>query len=194
VDQRVIVLELSKSLDAKKLKEGDPVKARTTGAVRAGDGTIVPIGSIVQGRITQATVRSKGKSQSSIGIAFDSLVLKDGKQLPLKVTIQAVGAPPAPSGNNPMYGDNGIAHPPMAGGGPTGGSNPAGGFPPPSAGRSQTPAGQADTLNSPDLTERSTGVVGLRDMTLQPNSVVTSGGKDLKLEVGTKMVLRVQDQ
>ena len=59
VDQRVIVLELSKSLDAKKLKEGDPVKAKTTGAVRAGDGTIVPIGSTVQGRITQATVRSK---------------------------------------------------------------------------------------------------------------------------------------
>jgi hypothetical protein len=44
------------------------------------------------------------------------------------------------------------------------------------------------------LTERSTGVVGLRDMTLQPNSVVTSSGKDLKLDAGTKMVLRVQDQ
>lgn len=194
VDQRVIVLELSKSLDAKKLKEGDPVKAKTTGAVRAGDGTIVPIGSTVQGRITQATVRSKGESQSSIGIAFDSIVLKDGKQLPLKVTIQAVGAPPAPSGNNPMYGDNGIPHPPLAGGGPMGGSSPAGGYPPPATGRSQTPAGQADTLDSPELTERSTGVVGLRDMTLQPNSVVTSSGKDLKLDAGTKMVLRVQDQ
>ncbi len=194
VDQRVIHVELTKSLDAKRLKQGDPVKAKTTEEVRAGDGTIIPIGSTVQGHITRAAARSKGEPQSSIGIAFDSVVLKDGKQLPLKVTIQAVGAPAPLNANNPMYGDNGIPHPPLAGGSPMGGTNPAGGFPQGPSGPPQTTAGQPDTLNSPTLTDGSAGVVGLRNLDLQPNSILTSSGKDLKLDAGTEMVLRVQDQ
>ncbi len=199
-DEHVVPIELSKSLDAKKLKAGDPVRAKTTGVLQFGNGMMVPIGSTVQGHITEAAVRAKGGEQSSLGIAFDAVVFKEG-QVPLKATIQAVGAPPAWPINNPGNQNGRIGGPPMSPGtypgspGPMGGGNPAGGYPPPPTSQpTQGPSGQPDTMNSPALTAQSTGVVGMPNVSLQPNSVLTSSDKDLKLEAGTEMILRVQDQ
>jgi hypothetical protein len=201
---QAIAIELSKSLDTKKLKQGDLVKAKITSVFEIGNGKVVPIGSTVQGHVTQAVTRSKGEAQSSLGIAFDSIVLKDGQQLPLKATIQAVGAPPDWVINNPAGGNNRIGGPPMGspgspgsypgGTGPIGGTNPTGGYPPAPSSQPQGRSGQPDTTNSPGLTAQSTGVVGMRDVSLEANSVLTSSGKDLKLEAGTEMILRVQDQ
>ena len=201
---QAIAIELSKSLDTKKLKPGDPVKAKITSVFEIGNGKVVPIGSTVQGHVTQAVTRSKGEAQSSLGIAFDNIVLKDGQQLPLKATIQAVGAPPGWAINNPASGNGRIGGPPMGSPGspasypgstgPIGATNPTGGYPPPPTSQPQSPSGQPDTTNSPSLTAQSTGVVGMRDVSLQPDSVLTSTGKDLKLEAGTEMILRVQDQ
>lgn len=204
-DQHVVAIELNKSLDAKKLKAGDPVKAKTTGILQFSNGMMVPIGSTVQGHITEAVVRSKGVEQSSLGIAFDTVVFKEG-QVPVKATIQAVAAPPEWPINNPGNQNGRIGGPPVMspgsypggagpiGGNPTGPGNPNSGYPPPSSGQPQSPSGQPDTMGSPRLTAQSTGVVGMQNVTLQPNSVLTSSGKDLKLDAGTEMVLRVQDQ
>ncbi len=210
---QTMAIELSRSLDAKKLKQGDPIKAKITSVFEIGNGRVVPVGSTVQGHITQAVARSKGEAQSSLGISFDNIVLKDGQQLPLKATIQAVGAPPGWAINNPGSGDNRIGAPgrppvmspgspgtypgspgPMGGGSPVGGTNPAGGYPQGPPSRSQTPSGQPDSTNSPGLTPQSTGVIGIRYLSLEPNSLLTSSGKDLKLEAGTEMILRVQNQ
>ncbi len=89
----VIRIVLSKSLDAKKLKEGDPVEAKTETELSA-NGLVAPRGSVIKGHVTQASARSKGGQQSSLGIAFDAIVLKNGQPMPLKTSIQAVGAPP----------------------------------------------------------------------------------------------------
>ncbi len=201
---RTIAIELSKSLDAKKLKPGDLVKAKITSVFEIGNGKVVPIGSTVQGHVTEAVARAKGEVQSSLGIAFDSIVLKDGQQLPLKATIQAVAAPPEWPVSNPASGNQGMGQPPVMGPGtptnpsgvpyPGGAGNPAGGYPPPNSPYPQHPTGQSDTANSPALGPQSTGVIGLRYVTLQPNSRLTSSDKDLKLEAGTAMILQVQDQ
>lgn len=200
---QTMAIEMSKSLDTKKLKPGDPIKAKITSVFRLRDGQPVPIGSTVQGHVTQAATRSKAQAQSSLGITFDSIMLKDGQQLPLKATIQAVGAPPDWTINNPAAG-NRIGGPPMSsptspgsypgGTGPMGGTYPSGGYPPAPASQPQGPSGQPDTTTTSGLTAHSTGVVGMRDVSLQPDSVLTSSGKDLKLEAGTEMILRVQDQ
>ena len=42
------------------------------------------------GRVTQAQGRAKGQNESQLGLAFDSAVLKDGTQVPISFTIQAV--------------------------------------------------------------------------------------------------------
>ena len=198
----VISIALSKSLDAKKLKVGDPVEARTT-AVLSANGATIPRGSLVKGHITQASARSKGGEQSALGIVFDSIVPKSGQPMPLKASIQAVGASPvlspmlqsdseAPIGGNPgSPGSPTVTSPPMVGGGnpsPLGGvQRPASNLPPDSSSQQSGP-------NSATLDEKSTGVVGLRNVQLQAGSTLVSNGKDLKLDAGTEMILRVQSQ
>lgn len=211
--QAVIAIQLSKGLDAKKLKAGDRVTAKTTSELRASNGVVVPIGSTVVGQVVEASARSKGASQSSLALAFDSIVLKDGQQLPLKASIQAVGAPPftnsysnapigggespMPSGGAPPISAGG--GPPMTNPGPLGGANPGGvnpgtGLPRSTPSGTQDAAGHGNAGTTTTLSARSTGVVGIRGLELQANSTLTSDGKDLKLDSGTEMILRVQNQ
>src|SRR5262249_31908969 len=130
-----IAVELTKTLDARKLTAGDPVSARITQAVQASDGTVVPPGSMVKGHITAATTRAKGAPQSSIAMVFDNSVLKNGNQLPLQATIQAVGAPPmitpeqyGVGGGLPTMNNPGSPNPPgtLSPSGPMGGGAPVG--------------------------------------------------------------------
>jgi hypothetical protein len=65
------------------------------------DGKIVlPKGTALVGHVTQASARAKGDSESALAITFDRAILKDGKEVPLNVAIQAIasaqaGAPAA---------------------------------------------------------------------------------------------------
>src|SRR4051794_955400 len=76
----VINATLSKSIDSKKAKAGDAVEAKTTSDVKAEGKTIIPRGSKLIGHITQASARGKGDADSTLGIAFDHAVLKNGQQ------------------------------------------------------------------------------------------------------------------
>jgi hypothetical protein len=209
-DETVLAVELVKSLDSKKLKEGDEVVTRTTTDAQTSDGVVIARGSRVVGHITECKARSKGDAESALGIAFDKVVLRDGKDMPVKVAIQAVGpsavlaammanqgapsplspsGPPtgpragSPAGGVPMGGNTGAT---MPGTGPAGSPGGFGTPPNPSGPRAQ---------NTPTpLTEQSTGVVGLRDLQLQSSSLLVSSGKSVRLDGGTQMILRVQSQ
>ena len=78
-----IVTRLGTSLDSKKKKSGDEVELRTTTSVRLPDETTVPSGAKIFGHVTDAKARSKGDSESSLGIAFDKIEFKgqDGGDL-----------------------------------------------------------------------------------------------------------------
>jgi len=201
-----LALELAKSLDSKKLKQGDPVEAKITDQWRAPDGTLVPPGSKVMGHVTESSARAKGDQQSQLGIAFDEIDMKDGHKLPLKASIQAIGAPlnygisqvpmggpggtagaGAPTG--PMGGNIGVG----PGGG--GGTNPVSNFPNPagSSGNS-TNSPQGEPPSTPQLAPQSTGVIGLHDLQLEQGSILASSGKQVKLSSGSQILLRVQDQ
>lgn len=198
---QAVMVELMKTLDAKKLKAGDPVTTRLTQGMRAGDGTFVAAGSVVKGHVTAATAKGNGAPQSSIVIAFDNVALKNGQQLPFQATIQAVGAPPilAPeqygggAGSQPVMTPPGTPNSPgsLSGTGPMGGSAPVTGLPQP-GNPPQTNGNPGTALSPGGLTTESTGVVGLRNIELQSGSTLTSTGKDLKLDSGTELVLRVQ--
>ncbi len=194
---------LTKTLDAKKLKPGDPVSARTTQEMRGSDGSVVPAGSMVKGHIVAAAARTKGDPQSSIAIGFDNIVLKNGQQVPLQATIQAVGAPAITSaeqygsqGGQPAMTSPGAPNSPgtLSPAGPIGGGVPVTGLPEPQGPSPQTNGNPGNAPNPGGLTTQSTGVVGLRNIELQPNSTLTSNGKDLKLDSGTEMILRVQSR
>jgi len=190
--------ELAKSLDAKKLKQGDPVEARIVDELRMGDGTVIPRGSKVLGHVTKAEARAKGDPQSELGISFDQIALKSGKDVPLKSSIQAVGPPPS-FGSASQENQQAIPGAPSPG--PIGaGAPPAGlGAPQPSFPSNPTagttaPPSQNGQPTAAQITPQSTGVIGLRDLQLEPGSVLASSGKDVKLEAGSQILLRVQNQ
>ena len=89
----VIVAELSKSLDAKKAETGDPVEAKTTMDVLSQGKIVMPRNTRIVGHVTSAKAHSKESPDSNIGIAFDRAIMKDGHELSLAASLQAIGAP-----------------------------------------------------------------------------------------------------
>src|SRR5258708_34495758 len=83
--------ELTKPVDVRKNKPGDEVVAKTTQDVKSNGHVVLPKGSKIVGRVTQAQARAKGQEESQLGKAFDHAILKDGTQMPVAFTIQAIG-------------------------------------------------------------------------------------------------------
>lgn len=85
---------LDKTIDARKLKQGDTVIVRPEVKIHVGDGVDLETNSKLLGRVD--TVQpSIGKSDSNVTVTFDSIQLKDGRQIPIKATILWIGQPPS---------------------------------------------------------------------------------------------------
>jgi hypothetical protein len=198
--------ELNSTLDSKKAKPGDPVTAKATEAVKSSDGrTILPKGAKLVGKVTESKSRAKGDSDSVLGIQFDKAMLKDGQAVGLSnVAIQAI-APPASSASSFSSG------PPMSGGasgapGAGAPSNPSmsgsqGPRTSPSTG-SQTPYPNSGSemgggnASAGPLPPNARGVYGIEGLKLAiagsangETSVITSAGKNVHLDGGTRLLL-----
>ena len=205
----VIPVRLTKTIDAKKAKSGDEVDARVTQDMKTTSGQVlVPKDTMVVGHITQAQARSKQQPESQVVIAFDRAVMKNGSDLSVPMSIQAVIAPPAlnPDPSNP--GES--APPPTAspsGGGAAPGntSNRSGMGPGTPSGTPNSPAASGQwpsaapsrSSANPPITASTQGVVGISNLKLSATanntqgSVVSSEKSNVKLENGTVMLLRV---
>jgi hypothetical protein len=174
-----ISVSLAKSVDSKKLKEGDEIPTKTLGTLRTSDGITIPSGSIVVGHVTQATARSKGDPTASLGIAFDKIQVSGGKDMAIKGTLQAVGPNPSESSGpqTTASGGNNL----NAGNGSTAPSASTG------LGMQKGGQGGGGTMLDP----HSTGVVGIKNLQLD-NSVLTSTGKEVKLDSGSQMVVKIE--
>ncbi len=224
---------LAKPIDAGKCKPGDPVEARVTKDVKSEGKTVIPRGSKLLGRVTEAKARSKNESESALGIAFDRARLKDGREVPLQTTIQAVAAAqsaasasamdtqagamgsaagagsvatsqPRPSGGNAGGGlvggvastaSSAVGATTGAAGGVAQGAGGAVGGTVGSAASAGGSAGRGGLVG--DLNSSTTGVFGLRDLTLASQatsatqgSLITSPTRNVKLESGTRLLLR----
>lgn len=188
----VLPAELVKSLDSKKVKEGDPVAAKVSVDMLSGGTIVVPRDSKIVGHVTEAKSRGKGESESTLGIIFDRLILKNGTELPFHATLQAVGPPityrmASPADDNPNANSGSTA----------GGYGPRGGMPAPSAnpGATRGPEDQpANISGGKPLPTNATGVVGISGVTLRTtsasSSVLASEKKNIKLDSGTQLLLR----
>ncbi len=162
----LFIVELSKSIDSKKLKDGDEVDAKLLSDVHSSDNVTYPRGTKVVGHVTQSKARSKGDPDSSLAISFDKISRASGdaeikKRHPGRSPgIRSAGV----STGGVDYGDMkaATAAPP----------------PPPSSGRT-----------TPLLTEESTGVLGIKNLELGSDGTLTSTGKEVKLDSGTRMLL-----
>jgi hypothetical protein len=217
-----IEASLSKTLDTKKAKKGDPVDARITEDTKEQNGTtVIPKGSKLEGHVTQASSREKGDSYSTLGIVFDKAVLKDGQEVPLNVSLQAIAlsqdAATMPAGGGGMSGMS-----PAGGGGQTPSSGRTGGMAggtstssAPSASPMPTNTNGASNIDNDNamagkgavggltssgkLSPNSRGVFGLQGIGLasasegtQQAAVITSTEKNVHLDGGTQLLLVTQ--
>jgi len=178
----VIPVSLVKSIDSKKLKEGDEIPAKTVATLRTSSGIVIPAGSKVVGHVTQAKARSKGDPDSSLSISFDKIEVPGGKDMPIKGVMAAVGPNPSESSGP----DTGAAGAPSLGGrgGQTTTASPVSG---PGVAPGQEPGKQGGKT----LTPSSTGVVGIKNLQLE-NNVLTSSGKEVKLDSGSQMMIKME--
>lgn len=178
---------LVKSLDSKKLKEGDIVVCQTIAALHSRSGLLIPSGAKVYGHITQAQAKSKGGSDSTLAMVFDKIEYAKGKELPMKGVLQAVG---------PSLGDNEPTTGPASPGTLGGRGGGAATTPPPDNNAVAGPNAGMHPMQMPGaralLNAESHGVVGIKNLEMDKDSVLTSTGKEVKLENGTQMMIRAE--
>jgi hypothetical protein len=112
---------LSQPIDAKKNKPGDPVIAKTTEATKSDGKVVIPKGSKLVGHVTECKQRSKEEKESALGIVFDKAILKNGKEIPLNVTVRALAAAQSTAASS--LGEDDM----LAGGGAVGSARASGG-------------------------------------------------------------------
>jgi hypothetical protein len=202
----VIPAQLSKSVDAKKAKPGDKLEARTTMDLLSHGQVVIPRDTKLLGHVTEAQPRSKESPESKVGIAFDRISLKDGRELSMHATVQAIGG--ALNGLRGAGNESALQGP---GGMPSSGPPESRGNMGGSAGGSMRPSGsQYPSSSAPDtspgampsdgstgvaLDSHSHGVVGLKGLSLSDSgqgSLITSNRNNVHLDGGTQLILRTE--
>src|SRR5258708_5548881 len=214
--------ELSKPVDCRKNKPGDEVIAKTTQDVKSDRKVVLPQGSRIVGKVTQAQARGKGQEESQLGIAFDHAILKDGSQMPVSFAIQAVGSSESAASatvadDSAMMGGNAGGMARGSGSGAVGSRGGLAGGVGSTAGGVVNSTGSAagSTLHTGNvagantatnaaggLTSTSQGVVGMPGLTLSSvasgstvtGSMIKSSRSNVRLDSGTRMLLKANGQ
>lgn len=209
--------ELTHSLDAKSAKPGDEVTAKVTEDVKSNGKVVVHKGSKLVGHVTEARARTKDNADSQLGIVFDKAVLKSGEELSFNGAMQAM-APPVNAALAASGEESSMINAPSPGGGGgarrSGGGGLVGGVTSTATGVTGGATGAVTgattgTVNGTGglvggltaqgrLTNASQGAIGLQGLTLTSatagsaqGSVVSSTTRNVKLESGTQMLLKV---
>jgi hypothetical protein len=172
-------VKVTKTLDSSKLKVGDAVELETAGSFKLPEGTLVPKGSKLTGRVTAATARSKGDSTSQLTVTFDKLNVADGKQLSVKGMVQAV-FPPQEEAAPLMAGK-------ASGAGGGGEGAVVGTVTDSKSGSNMESSSKPQAATDP----KSTGVQGIRGLELGADGSVISDGKNVKLGSGVRLIVHV---
>jgi hypothetical protein len=198
----ILAVELSKSLNAKKTRANDRVEAKTATDLLAHGQIVVPRNTKIIGHVTEAKARSKASPDSMIGITFDRMLLKDGREVPLQLSVQAIARPLqfGPSSEANLSRPDRQPGVPMAGQHVPLGDASSSGVPPSYPGDLAPipdPMGSNNSSNATvvPLSPSSKGVVGMKGLSLEtsgPVAVLGSTSGNVRLESGTQLILRVQ--
>ena len=169
---------LNKALDAKKAKQGDVITAKLLDDTKIPNSHDLPKNTVLLGHID--TVQpSQNKSDSSIQVTFDKAQLRDGQELPIKVTLMQI----FPSRNLAVQGGGSLPADQMAPSstGPGAARNPGGAGPP--AGSRVTQGGQQDegvdgVLLKSDIHDTNSGTFSTKG-----RNVYMSGGTELQVAI-----------
>jgi hypothetical protein len=208
--------ELVDKLDTKTAKTGDSVVIKTQSNVRTADGTEIPKGSKLMGKVVQVKSSSDGNQNSQVALQFDHAELKGGQSVAIHSEIQSL----SPSGSDaPSSTPDTMAATPggssgpatAAPGGSTNGagsattSSPAGQQPQmgssSAAGQPSAPAPGTIVARTGNIAIRTTSFPGVllannepgqQDPRMAQSSGILLGAKrDVQLDGGTKVVMGV---
>lgn len=195
----IMYLELSKSVDAKKAKPGDEVRATMLADVVSHGKIVLRQDAKLIGHITEAQAFSKDKPESRLGVVFDKVIGKGGQEVAFSSVLLAIRpaprlqvdsmAPPSPPGTYAANTTPTERHYPMP-------RTPG----PPAPPSSRDPFNRSDRerirSGGSDLDMQPTDIEGL---SLQSSAdgvsrVVVSFKNNVKLESGVRLELRVINQ
>jgi len=206
----IIIAELSKSVDAKKIKSGDKIEAKTTVDLLSHGQIVIPRNTKILGHVTNAKPHTKDSPDSMIGIAFDHLSLKDGRELPIQAAVQAIGRPllsASQSTLEPLNPNPGLNSAPSAQRSspmeapatqpvsPNASANYPGSYPSSPASASAPDTGAPAGSPVSPLNPNSQGAIGMKGITVSSTkeaSVVSSNNQNVHLEGGTQLILRTE--
>ena len=89
----VLSVELSKSLDTRKSKANAKIEARTATDLLVHGQIVVPRNTKILGHVTEAKAHSKASPGSLLGITFERMLMKGGREVPLLAIVQAIARP-----------------------------------------------------------------------------------------------------
>jgi hypothetical protein len=186
----ILYAELTKTVDAKKAKVGDPVTAVLVADVLAHGKIVLRHDAKLLGHVTDAQIHSKETPESRLGIVFDKVITRDG-ELPLESKLLAIrpGERPVfdvPQGPSPMSNS---AQEPMQGQHPSPQGSNVPHRPSPSLG---------DAMKSRDREIAQNGPTDIDGLSLSSaangTQTIVSTQRTVKLESGVKIELRVTGQ
>ena len=192
---------LYKSLETRTSTVGDDVVLITLNDVIADNQVVIAKGSKVLGRIAGVTAKGKNEPKSVLAIRLAKAVNAAGKEIPLEAIIAAIAAPPEDLTSDPTYAMMHSNEPKMIGSGTRDAAN-SGSLPASSKANSNAAVATAEIKGRMDqsllLTENSQGAVGYEHISISwqlafppPLTVFTSKAKNLKLEAGTQVLIRM---
>ena len=192
---------LSKVLESRTATEGQEVVLKTLNDVLVNGEVVIPKGSKVLGHVSSVATKGKNEPESVLSIIIDKAINTRGVEIPLQGIIAAVARPTESLSSDPTYGMLHSNEPKMIGASP-GSSASAGGLPSSSKASSTAAVATADIKGRIDesslLNENSQGVAGYEGLSLSwrlnappPITVFANKRKNVKLEAGTQMLLRI---
>lgn len=212
-----VIAELWKSVNAKKAKPGDRVKAEVMQDVLYRGKVVVRMGSKLIGHVAMAKARTKEDEESQLSIIFDKAELKGGGEINLVACIRALAAPASESMADkpemmgpPLMGPSRSSGPQPIGSTRTASSQTRGANLPAANQRPGMGAAVNETYNPASLSESrhrrqntllssaSRGVFGMQGISLlatgtgaAQNTVIVSRRNDVKLESGVQIVVQL---
>jgi hypothetical protein len=193
---------LSKTLDTKTSVKGDDLMLRTLSDVIVDGQVVIPKGSRLLGRVAGVVAKGKGEPKSVIAIRIDKAVTMAGQEIALQAIIAAIAAPPNTLESDPTYAMMHSNEPKMVASARA--TANSGSLPASSKANSNAAVATAEIKGRMDeplwLSEDSQGVIGYEDVSVTwqlsmppPLTVLATKAKNLKLEAGTQMLLRMAE-
>ena len=197
----LILAEFSKSLDARKNRVGDEIEAKTSVDLLAHGKIVLPRNTKIIGHVTGVKLRSKDSPASELAITYDCILLKDGRKLPVQVTVQAIGRP-----LNSFFGaedseDESASTAPLRNSAPRAtvpGLLPGSRFPATSreeSGNATLPGHTADSRSVFPLEPTSQGAIGLKGLALTsagPVATIGSTTQNVRVDSSSQLLLKAQ--